>query len=75
MRRGPWPGALSTGSWWMTTIPSEVAWTSSSMASAPSSIARRKAGMEFSGSVWCAPRWEIVSGAERRDGAFRHSPG
>ena len=54
--------AWTIRSWCTTTTPSRVACTSSSMPSAPSSIARTNAAIEFSGWVWCAPRWEILSG-------------
>src|SRR6185295_4386386 len=37
-------------------------WTSSSMASAPSAMARSKAAMVFSGAAAEAPRWAITSG-------------
>ena len=48
------------GSWQTTSEPSAAAWTSSSTKSAPSSIARSKAGSVFSGYSHDAPRCAIT---------------
>ncbi|HEX4575263.1 MAG TPA: glycerophosphodiester phosphodiesterase family protein, partial [Gemmatimonadales bacterium] len=48
-------------SWWTMSVPSTVAWMSSSTASAPSGPAARNAASEFSTSRADAPRCAITS--------------
>ena len=56
------PSPAIAGSWWTTTMPSDVTCTSSSTASAPSSTARWNAARVFSGRSREAPRWATISG-------------